>query len=110
MVLALGPEAVLVSRAADGAALITSRGRLDLPAFPVQVVDTTGCGDAVNAGFITGLLRGWPIEEASWLAMAAASLVAGGLGSDAGIVDYAGTLDVLRSHAPQVLRRIGQPR
>lgn len=108
MVLALGPEAVLVSRAADGAALITSRERLDLPAFPVQVVDTTGCGDAVNAGFITGLLRGWPIEEASWLAMAAASLVAGGLGSDAGIVDYAGTLDVLRSHAPhQVLRRIG---
>jgi hypothetical protein len=30
-------------------------------------------------------------------------------GSDAGIVDYAGTVDVLRSHAPrQVLDRIGQ--
>jgi hypothetical protein len=39
--------------------------------------------------------------------MAAASLVAGGLGSDAGIVDYAGTVDVLRSHAPsEVLQRI----
>jgi sugar/nucleoside kinase (ribokinase family) len=109
MVLALGPEAVLVSRAADGAALITARQRVDLPAFPVQVVDTTGCGDAVTAGFIIGLLRGWPIEEASWLGMAAASLVAGGLGSDAGIADFAGTIDVLRSHAPsQVLHRIGQ--
>jgi sugar/nucleoside kinase (ribokinase family) len=74
----------------------------------VRVVDTTGCGDAVTAGFITGLLRGWPVEEASWLGMAAASLVAGGLGSDAGIVDYAGTVDVLRSHAPgRVRRRIG---
>jgi len=107
--LALGPEAVLVSRAADGAALVTAAQRVDLPAFPVPVVDTTGCGDAVTAGFITGLLHGWPIEEASWLGMAAAALVAGGLGSDAGIVDYAGTIDVLRSHAPrQVLDRIGQ--
>ena len=109
MVLALGPEAVLVSRAADGAALVTAGQRADLPAFPVQVVDTTGCGDAVTAGFITGLLHGWPIEEASWLGMAAASLVAGGLGSDAGIVDYAGTVGVLASNAPsRVLARIGQ--
>lgn len=104
VVLALGSEAVLVSRAAEGAALVTAGQRLDLPALPVQVVDTTGCGDAVTAGFITGLLRGWPLEQASWLAMAAASLVAGGLGSDAGIVDYPGTVDVLRRHAPsQVL-------
>jgi sugar/nucleoside kinase (ribokinase family) len=109
MVLALGPEAVLVSRAADGAALITAGQRVDVPAFPVQVVDTTGCGDAVSAGFIIGLLHGWTTEEAAWLAMAAAALVAGGLGSDAGIVDYGSTIDVLRRHAPgQVLSRIGQ--
>lgn len=108
-VLARGPDAVLVSRAADGAALITAGQRMDVPAFPDHVVDTTGCGDAVTAGFITGVLRGWPIEDASWLAMAAASLVAGGLGSDAGIVDYAGTVEVLRRHAPsQVLRRIDE--
>jgi len=110
MVLDLGPEAALVSRGEDGAALITAGRRVDLPAFPVNVVDTTGCGDAVTAGFITGLLRGWPIEDASWLAMAAASLVAGGLGSDAGIVNYAGTIDVLRTRAPaQVLDRLGPP-
>jgi sugar/nucleoside kinase (ribokinase family) len=109
LVLDLGTEAVLVSRAEQGAALITAGQRVDLPAFPVQVVDTTGCGDAVTAGFIIGLLRGWPAEDASWLAMAAASLVAGGLGSDAGIVDYAGTIDVLRPLAPgPVLRRIGE--
>jgi sugar/nucleoside kinase (ribokinase family) len=107
MVLALGTEAVLVSRGADGSALITADQRIDVPAFPVQVVDTTGCGDACSAGFIIGLLHGWPIEDASWLAMAAASQVAGGLGSDAGIIDYAGTIEILRQHAPStVLRRI----
>lgn len=107
LVLARGAEAVLVSRAADGAALVTADGRVDIPAFPVDLVDTTGCGDAVCAGFIIGLLHGWPIEDASWLAMAAASLVASGLGSDAGIVDLPGTLAVLCQGAPEsVLARI----
>lgn len=40
--------------------------------------------------------------------MAAASLVVTGLGSDAGIVDFDGTLDMLRRHAPaEVLQRVG---
>jgi hypothetical protein len=47
-----------------------------------------------------GLLRGWAIEDAAWLAMAAASLVVSGLGSGVGIVDLDGTLEVLRRHAP----------
>jgi sugar/nucleoside kinase (ribokinase family) len=105
MVVALGTEAVLVSRGADGAALITADERVDVPALPVEVVDTTGCGDGCSAGFIIGLLRGWPIAEAAWLAMAAASLVAGGLGSDAGITDYAGTIDYLDRHAPDAVRQ-----
>jgi len=109
-VLALGPEAVLVSRGAEGSALVTADRFLDYPAFPAQVVDTTGCGDACSAGFITGLLRGWPPQDAAWLAMAAASLVVSGLGSDAGIVDLGGTLDVLRRHAPaEAVARIFGP-
>jgi sugar/nucleoside kinase (ribokinase family) len=107
-VLSLGTEAVLVSTGAQGCSLVTADKRVDLPAFPAPVVDTTGCGDACSAGFITGLLRGWPAEDAAWLAMAAASLVVTGLGSDAGIVDFDGTLDVLRKHAPaEVQRRVG---
>jgi sugar/nucleoside kinase (ribokinase family) len=99
-VLSCGPHTVLVSRGADGAALITADRRVDVPAFPAEVVDTTGCGDACSAGFIIGLLRGWPAEDASWLAMAAASLVVSGLGSDAGIVDFETTVEVLRANAP----------
>jgi sugar/nucleoside kinase (ribokinase family) len=107
-VLGLGAEAVLVSTGAQGCSLVTADKRVDLPAFSAPVVDTTGCGDACSAGFITGLLRGWPVEDAAWLAMAAASLVVTGLGSDAGIIDFDGTLDVLRRHAPgAVLRRVG---
>jgi sugar/nucleoside kinase (ribokinase family) len=107
VVLGHGAQAVLVSTGAQGCSLVTADKRVDLPAFPAPVVDTTGCGDACSAGFITGLLRGWSAEDAAWLAMAAASLVVTGLGSDAGIVDFEGTFGVLREHAPaDVLSRV----
>ena len=64
--------------------------RLRLPAHDVAVSDTTGCGDAFSAGLIAALARGWDLERACRLAGAAGALVAGGLGSDAGIVDFAG--------------------
>lgn len=102
-VLACGPVAVLASRGEHGSALVTATERRDYPAFPAQVVDTTGCGDACSAGFIVGLLRGWPPQDAAWLAMAAASLVVSGLGSDAGIIDLDGTLEVIRQHAPTAI-------
>jgi sugar/nucleoside kinase (ribokinase family) len=105
--IALGIEAVLVSRGAEGCLLVTGDDHQALPALDVEVVDTTGCGDAVSAGFITAVLSGWSLEDAARLAMAAGALVAGGLGSDAGIVDLAGTLSLLEQHAePAVATRI----
>jgi sugar/nucleoside kinase (ribokinase family) len=58
-----------------------------VPAFDVEVVDTSGCGDALTAGFISGLLDGLPLAEAADRGVACGSLVATGLGSDAGIRD-----------------------
>jgi sugar/nucleoside kinase (ribokinase family) len=63
-----------------------------VPAFRTTVVDSTGCGDAYCAGFIVGLLNGWPLDQAARLGTAAAALVITGLGSDAGIVDLAQTV------------------
>lgn len=43
-------------------------------AYRVNVVDTTGAGDIFHAGFIFGLLRGWPLERQLDFACAAAAL------------------------------------
>lgn len=49
---------VAVKRGANGA-LAAQRGtRVDLPGFSVRSVDTTGAGDAFDAGFLSGLLAG----------------------------------------------------
>jgi sugar/nucleoside kinase (ribokinase family) len=63
----------------------------------VNVVDTTGCGDAFDAGFITALHHKMDVETSLRFAQAAAGLVATGLGSDAGIRSFADTLAVMRS-------------
>jgi sugar/nucleoside kinase (ribokinase family) len=43
-------------------------------AYRVNVVDTTGAGDIFHAGFIFGLLQGWPLERQLDFACAAAAL------------------------------------
>lgn len=64
--LALGPMAVVEKRGQEGARVHLSRPgaapeRLDVPGFPVEVVNILGAGDAFGAGFLYGHLtgRGW---------------------------------------------------
>ena len=60
--------------------------RIHVGAYDIEIVDTTGCGDAYTAGFIAGLADDRSLEECAHLGTASASLVASGLGSDAGII------------------------
>ncbi len=53
--LATGPIAVLVTRGAEGATLVHRRGRLDVPASRVRVVDTIGAGDTFGAATLHAL-------------------------------------------------------
>ncbi|MER6797405.1 carbohydrate kinase family protein, partial [Amycolatopsis mediterranei] len=84
-----GVGCVAVTREARGALVITADEVLAVPAFAVDVVDTTGCGDAFSAGFLRGLGLGRPLRDAAVLGSAAAALVAQGLGSDHGEFDLA---------------------
>jgi sulfofructose kinase len=54
-------------------------------AYRVQVVDTTGAGDIFHAGFIYGLLEGWPLARQLDFACAAAALNCKGAGARGGI-------------------------
>ena len=58
-------------------------------AFCVKTVDTTGAGDIFHAGFIYGLLQGWPLQQQLDFACAAAALNCTAVGARGGIQSVA---------------------
>ncbi len=84
-----GVGCVAVTREARGVLVVTADEVFTVPAFAVDVVDTTGCGDAFSAGFLRGIGLGRSLRDAAVLGCAAAALVAQGLGSDHGDFDLA---------------------
>lgn len=95
-----GVSTLVITRGAAGVSVSTRAERdMRLPAYAVDVVDTTGCGDAFSAGFIWGLIDGADVAECAERGLACGSLVATGLGSDAGLHS---TADVARLRAEGV--------
>ena len=108
-VLRLGTGGVAVTLGARGCLLATQQvpEPVPIPAISVDVVDTTGCGDAFNAGMLTGLLLGSDPADSAWLGVACGALVATGLGSDAGIASLGQAVEFLAAAAPETAARIG---
>ncbi|MCY3593849.1 MAG: 5-dehydro-2-deoxygluconokinase [Bacteroidetes bacterium] len=72
----LGPRLVIEKCGAEGAR-IHERGMapVEVPGFPVEVQNILGAGDAFAAGFIYGLVKGWPYVRAVRLANACGAIV-----------------------------------
>jgi sugar/nucleoside kinase (ribokinase family) len=65
---------VVVKRGAKGSAWFNRHFTVEAPAFPVEVVDTTGSGDAWNAGLLTAIVAGKSPREAMVYANAVGAL------------------------------------
>ncbi len=72
--LAAGPQAVVLKRGAAGALLATADGIEYIPSFRVDVVDTTGAGDAFSGALVVAMAEGRPLTEAVRFANAAGAL------------------------------------
>jgi sugar/nucleoside kinase (ribokinase family) len=94
-----GIGCVAATCGADGAIVVDATGVERVPAFEIEVVDTTGCGDSFSAGFLRGVALGRTPREAAVLGCAAAALVAQGLGSDHGDFDLADADELAASQA-----------
>jgi sugar/nucleoside kinase (ribokinase family) len=82
-----GVGCVAATCGGEGAVVADENGFDSVPAFEVEAVDTTGCGDAFSAGFLRGLALGRDRRDAAVLGCAAAAMVAQGLGTDHGDFD-----------------------
>ena len=62
---------IVVSLGAQGALLVTADSAHRFPAVPVPTGSGVGAGDAMVAGIVVGLTRGWPLTKAVRLGSAA---------------------------------------
>ena len=68
------------------------------PAYKVNVVDTTGCGDVFHGVYAAALVRGEPVSQAVQVASASAAIKATRPGGRAGIPDLASVEAFLETH------------
>lgn len=59
-----GPSTVVLTQGGDGALAVSSEKTIDVEAPDVDVTDTTGAGDAFNAGFSVALGEGYDLRSA----------------------------------------------
>jgi sugar/nucleoside kinase (ribokinase family) len=81
----------------EGSLFVNKDETIKTPAFDINVVDTTGCGDAFDAGIITSLINNFDLEKSLKFATTTSGLVATGLGSDAGIINFDDTINKMNT-------------
>ena len=79
--LGMGPSAVVLHRGAQGALLVTPDDTIHVPSFSVDVVDTTGAGDAFSGALSVTVAEGLPLVDAIRRANAAGALAVTRLGT-----------------------------
>ncbi|MBC7265101.1 MAG: carbohydrate kinase family protein [Chloroflexi bacterium] len=92
-----GARIVIVKQGASGCYVHSEDWQGQVPAFKVEVVDTTGAGDAFAGAFIYGLARGWGVEQATTFANAVGALCVTALGATTGVRSCSETLDLIRT-------------
>jgi ribokinase len=76
-----GAQTIIVTLGANGALVVTRENTKHIPAFKVNVVDTTAAGDAFIGGFAYALLQGKSLEESVRYGCACGALATTKLGA-----------------------------
>jgi len=92
-----GVKNCVLTMGGEGSLFMNNDNKIITPAFDIKVVDTTGCGDAFDAGMIVSLIKNMDIETSLRFATITSGLVATGLGSDAGIISFDDCIEKMNS-------------
>lgn len=86
--------------------VLVRRGSQTLRAgvFKVDSIDESGSGDAFDAGFLAGMLEGWPLERSVQFASAVGASCTRALGCHAGVFTRPEAEEFLSSHRLEITR------
>jgi sugar/nucleoside kinase (ribokinase family) len=101
-ILAERTACTVVKQGREGATAVRGAEKIQLEAFSVNAVDTTGAGDSFAAGFVHGMLTKRPLRDCLLLANATGALSATGIGGTAAQPDRETLAVFLNSHQVSV--------
>ena len=81
-----------------GSYVSTPDEELFVPAYPVDIVDATGAGDAYVAGFLAGTVKGWGLKTTTELASATGAACVTAIGTTAGIQNLEETMKICQNN------------
>ncbi|WP_121610962.1 ribokinase [Mesobacillus foraminis] len=76
---------VILTKGREGVSCYEGNQLVNIPAFNVSAIDTTGAGDSFNGGFAVGLSKGLSLKEACQYGNAVAALSTTRLGAQTGM-------------------------
>jgi sugar/nucleoside kinase (ribokinase family) len=101
-ILQMGPSVVVQTEGTEGSFTVTHEGRFHVPAFEIDVVDTTGAGDVFHGAFLVGLLQGWDLQTVAWFSTAVSAIKCTQLSGRRGIPTFEQTLAFLHERGINV--------
>ncbi|MDW8321248.1 MAG: PfkB family carbohydrate kinase, partial [Armatimonadota bacterium] len=91
-----GVKVVGLKMGERGCYIRTEDVKLAIPRYQVQAVDALGAGDAFAAGFLTGVVKGWDLEQTGRFANAVGALCVTALGATTGVRSLEETLEFMQ--------------
>jgi len=99
----MNPQCTIVITMGRRGALACRKGEvIRAGIYPVDVVDPSGAGDAFDAGLITGILEGWPLEKTLTFASAVGASCTRALGCTAGVFNFDEASSFVATHSLNV--------
>ncbi len=92
-----GAGSVVVKMGEAGCLVLTRDEQLRIPAFEVEVVDTTGAGDCFAGGFLAAIQRGFSTPEAARFGNAVGALSVRRVGAAGGVLPWDDTLQWMKT-------------
>ncbi len=88
---------VVLKKGRNGCDIYAGGQVIHVDGYRISEVDPTGCGDSFCAGFLTGMLEGWPLEKTGRFANAAGALQATRMGPMEGAFSFPEVVQFMQS-------------
>ncbi|MBW8347915.1 carbohydrate kinase family protein [Bacillus sp. IITD106] len=90
-------KTIVITLGAKGCYVATKSDSFQVNGHKVNVVDTTGAGDAFNSTFVYGLSQNWPLKKCATIASAAAAKSVQHLGPKAGVSSIDSVINFMKN-------------